>query len=1339
MGFNVQQKATIDNYRSAKKLGFVLSDEAVAKLIKKEMEELGTVYPGFESLAKSATKPQIKQPAQPMPSSAKPSSSIFGSEIISSEPYSISIERTTSTYPETQLTEVQDEAINFLKDLTGEAETTFQNRENEAGTLSAVVNTWQEVFNKQYAKSTLKKELQMAKTDLHLLEQAGKGQLGYTDFVGNTHIRSFEDVFKSSRGVRFDEKAIADCSEKAEQFAAIKTSVEMINQTKQMLGYTTKGDVHSQMNLHEASKSIIKAFQLSGINSLEEMNKTLQDIEQKYKNHPDIKEYGGDFKIEKDNKGRYVIKRTATGGSRAEAPIEQLRIIAKEMGIRLDKALATALGIEYSENATAKEMANLTQQTYDKYQKEYESSFAKAYGKKDVKALSEAYVLKQQQGVANIEMGLNIASMALMVVPGGAVAASGWALKGALVAKHTATGAKIVKGLNLVGKAKTFVKGAQTLQKISQAASPFIMANMTLRPTELLEQLTSKNGMSAEEWKAWGEGILQNSIYMAAGIGAGKLAETGAAMYKTKALVSTLKSAGKSTDEILAMIKANPVKFPKEIVKSLNKVDNLAKTLQVTSEVALDIGSTILVNKALGNGEVLKQDVINSIAFAISGGVLQKQFAPLSTQAKVSFIESALKEYGINKVEAERILKTMDDISAGKIRVKNNVEGINTAQAGKVGVREAVAENPAENITPRVEKEVYKNEFKDEGMRLNTPERLESELREAESNPKAPTENVEALSMVASGKTKQLMAQRYNEMAKILDEIHTKYAKEIKQMESKYGSKPQVFAEHFMKFLADKMGFASCEPKFEFVKTEGDGAYDWQSGKLYLSDKLNNPKDIKTMIAHEFIHTLQFRNILAAYGREGVVELYLKHNDGKAIDELTRKYVKDEMEIELEDLGLSNAEVSALQRQVAEAYTDQCLGNEANARLLKHAQQNPVEKGSLNSYMARLQLDNLIKPEEFDTEAYYRSTNETEAYLLGNGQITGRNNSGRTEQKASERHSKSEAGISIPLGSTGSGNANRINLIKTINQIPVSGLEPKYEPIQGIVRKTLLQELNSDTNSSLPSKIIYEHHPAKPEGVAFISSEDNILHINISYFEHLGKNIDKGIKMLEAEGFLSKDINGKYKIPDYLRNSRTVEFESLLNSNPKSMSLDKQFHFFEESYKYTASLASQIKRAPIVTIEIIIKTGKNMELIKNAGLYKSRAEVSKMSIAEQHEYLKTLLTSESQIQIPSNAVREPYPELVFVHEIAHIKHNNSNQNAELKLTEKEWQENKEIQEICTRVSGYARKNQKEFLAEVYAGLQNGQEFHKSVMTLYSKSGGIIPEKILQSEAGISIP
>lgn len=903
-------------------------------------------------------------------------------------------------------------------------------------------------------------------------------------------------------------------------------------------------------------------------------------------------------------------------------------------------------------------------------------------------------------------------------------------------------------------------------QSAVQQGIKFAMTSATLAADvglTLLNQVTSERGIDGEELWESTKGSAKY-IYFGAYIGAPIAQNVGRALGRVGLAKNLFKGGVSYSQGPITTTSVNGEQFAKNLMeqgkqwstKLLSKGGALGTEIGMFSALEIAVDGANVQDAVSEQGAFLpKLKIMNHIIEYMLGAKAHKVVMN-EPKIELAIQQSGIKTWNIQEIKTPSGTKYTVDIDGIPIgnfkdantlaaammeRVAASYEGVgvnnrvdegassSTAQAGKMGVREATAENPAENVTQRLEQEVYKNEFKDEGIRLNTPERLESELREAELNPKAPKENLEALSMVAGGKTKQLMTQRYNEMAKILNEIHTKYAKEIKEMETKYGKKPQVFAEHFMKFLADKMGVSGCEPKIEFVKTEGDGAYAWQCGKLYLSDNLNNPKDIKTMIAHEFIHTLQFRNVLATYGRDGVLELYLKHNNGKAIDELTRKYVKDEMEIELEDLSLSNAEVSALQRQVAEAYADQCLGNEANARLLKQAQQNPVEKGSLNSYMARLQLDNLIKPEEFDTEAYYRSTNETEAYFLGNGQITGRNNSGRTEQNASESHSKSEAGISIPLGSTDSGAANRINLIKAINQIPVSGLEPKYEPIQGIVRKALLQELNSDTKSILPSKIIYERHPEKPEGVAFVSSRDNILHINISYFENLSKNIENGIKMLEAEGFLSKDNNGRYKIPAYLRNSRTVEFESLLNSNPKSMSLDKQFHFFEENYKYTASLASQIKRAPIVTIETILKTGNNMELIKNAGLYKSRAEVSKMSIAEQHEYLKILLTSDGQIQIPLNAVREPFPELVFIHEMAHVKHNNSNQNAELKLTEMEWQENKEIQEICTRVSGYARKNQTEFLAEVYAGLQNGQEFHKSVMTLYRKSGGIIPKRL----------
>lgn len=611
-------------------------------------------------------------------------------------------------------------------------------------------------------------------------------------------------------------------------------------------------------------------------------------------------------------------------------------------------------------------------------------------------------------------------------------------------------------------------------QSAVQQGIKFAMTSGTLAADvglTLLNQVTSERGINGEELWESTKGSAKY-IYFGAYIGAPIAQNVGRALGRVGLAKNLFKGGVSSSQGPITTTSVNGEQFAKNLMeqgkqwstKLISKGGALGTEIGMFSALEIAVDGANVQDAVSEQGTFLpKLKIMNHILEYMLGAKAHKAVMK-EPKIELAIQQSGIKTWNIKEIKTPSGTKytvDIDGIPIGNFKDVNTLaaammervaaayEGVNagvgvngdaassTAQAGNVGVREAVAENPAENVTSRVEKEVYKNEFKDEGMRLNTPERLESELRQAEANPKAPTENIEALSMVASGKTKQLMTQRYNEMAKILDEIHTKYAKEIKQMESKYGSKPQVFAEHFMKFLAAKMGVAGCEPKLEFKKTEGDGAYDWQSGELHISEQLNNLKDIKTMIAHEFIHTLQFRNILAAYGREGIVELYLKHNDGKAIDELTRKYVKNEMEIELEDLGLSNAEVSALQRQVAEAYADQCLGNEANARLLRHAQQNPVEKGSLNSYMARLQLANLIKPEEFDTEAYYRSTNETEAYFLGNGQITGRNSAGETG-KASGRRSESEAGISIPQGKSASSPSSKENVLDALQQLGAS-------------------------------------------------------------------------------------------------------------------------------------------------------------------------------------------------------------------------------------------------------------------------------------------------------------
>ena len=273
--FSVQQKATIENYRSTHNLGFVVTDEYIAELIKKDMEQPGVVYAGFESLAKSVAKSQVKQPSQGENTKSKGASSIFGTQIIENDYNPYGIEKKEDSFSEIQLTQSQQEAITFLNNLTKEAKAIFENREKEAGFISELLNQEHERINTQlehyaneknyYAKSALKSELSATEKDIQLLEQASRGEVGYVDFWGNPRVKSFEEVFKEVRGVKFDEKAIAKCTEKAQQLATIKTTVERINQIKQTLGYTTKGDRHSQINPEGASSAIINAFNMCGL------------------------------------------------------------------------------------------------------------------------------------------------------------------------------------------------------------------------------------------------------------------------------------------------------------------------------------------------------------------------------------------------------------------------------------------------------------------------------------------------------------------------------------------------------------------------------------------------------------------------------------------------------------------------------------------------------------------------------------------------------------------------------------------------------------------------------------------------------------------------------------------------------------------------------------------------------------------------------------------------------------------------------------------------------------------------------------------------------------------
>ncbi|MBO5738453.1 hypothetical protein J6R97_03850 [bacterium] len=548
-------------------------------------------------------------------------------------------------------------AIDFLENLVGNANKTVAQRDLEQGVISESVDFFYDIFNSELSEKNVKKVLMQEQKNLEKLKASTTGNL---QDKKNNKLVSFEDAFYIQRGVHYDKKKVEKCSELANECAEMKTSIDVINQIKGALHKTTLGDLSSRMNHQEAGEAILKAFKSIGINDINKINEILADIEKK---NPEIQRFGTDLKIMKDKNDNKVVYRITEKGYPAEATVEQLQIIAKEMCKRLDNALANKYGIKSNGD-----VSSAINKKYEEKYDEYLASFKKAYGEVNIEKLAETYVLTQRQNVAYIEMAINLASMALMVVPG-----VGQAVGGA------------VKAAQVVNVSTRI---ASTVQKFS----PLIMTSMTLSPTQLVEKLTSEKGMSPKDWNEWGEQVLQNLGYMAAGMGASKVAQNIAAMYKTKALVSALKETGKSTDEIIAMVNANPVKFPTEILESFKNIDKVAKTLQVGNEVVLDLISTIALNKMMNNGELLTMDIINSIVFALMGGYVQKDFARLmGNKDKIEVILREFEQFGITRTEANNILKAMDEISAGKkptndvVEVKGEAKASSDAEIKEVG------------------------------------------------------------------------------------------------------------------------------------------------------------------------------------------------------------------------------------------------------------------------------------------------------------------------------------------------------------------------------------------------------------------------------------------------------------------------------------------------------------------------------------------------------------------------------------------------------------------------------------------------------------------------------
>lgn len=536
-------------------------------------------------------------------------------------------------------------AMQFLKQMVSSADANMDYQDKHEGYISKwVVNLVKEAGNTVYAKSNVKKAISDTKSDIIVLENAASGQID-KDFTGNK--LTFKEAFRTQRGVEFDEKKILNCEEKSKEMANVQLAKDITDKLKNTLDRATVNNA-SNTGMVDANEAIKDTLMFLGVKKQSDINNILKNIETKHRDDDVIKKYGGDFRIAKNKAGKYMIYRTAKDGYPAEATMEELQIIAKEMKFMINQAYASSINAEIPENVTPEQLEKITHKKYASHKAEYQKSFKEAYGKKDLEALSEKYMQSQQQGTAYIETGINIVSMATMFM------GSGMLLKGMNY------GSKALKATSFASKAEKVVELTAKATVKAEKLSGVLMANQIAQPVKFIENLTSEEA----DWKSYGLSAAEGTMWMALGAASGTLGDKARMVLKQKGLSGLVKNSGKSLDELMALYKSGH-QLPEGLAKAFNAIDKCATITGSSLELSADLLLTYAGNKALHGEDLSMNDVLMSVNGVVIGTFMQKKISNLKNEDKVKIIKQDLlqKNPNLSKAELEKRTNAVLDLT----------------------------------------------------------------------------------------------------------------------------------------------------------------------------------------------------------------------------------------------------------------------------------------------------------------------------------------------------------------------------------------------------------------------------------------------------------------------------------------------------------------------------------------------------------------------------------------------------------------------------------------------------------------------------------------------------
>lgn len=575
--------------------------------------------------------------------------------------------------------------------------------------------------------------------------------------------------------------------------------------------------------------------------------------------------------------------------------------------------------------------------SYETYTQEYQNAFKDTFGNEDIQELTNGWIETQRTGSEYTKMAITLAATVML---GNSTSAAKFA-QGIAARSGTATAGTAMKAM--------FTFGAPAL-------------NMSM---DYASALTSKDGLTAERNSQILQGAVQSLPYTIFGSYA----------------------SGPLGDAVKAYCKSAPSFIPNILNKAFASAPKAASAAGLGVEITADTVFACAMED-MSFTDALSREGSTDTGMRVASKVMTAFIggrAHGASKQVMAEVQENLKDYKIAEVKNPNGTVNYKLTTPEGKTVVTDGEGLMSgifAAAGGVAEKGAVDEkalirkrmrtNPQDVMTKKYTEKV--------GLKVD------SDSPET-GFPKAPFKydipSKETIDVIKHLDPK-VMTKRYENMGKVYEQISKTRNADIEKINTLYKTDRQKAAEEFSKLLAEELGTDLPAVPVRF-SDKGENAFDWTKGEIVLGLEIKTSTDMMEIMSHEHVHMLQFRDILAANGEDGVAALFAQNEKKRA--EYTN-FIKENLSKEdFESLDKGDMEYLVFEA-AKNTDADSVLNNAFTQKLLKNAKDNPISKGTVDGYMAQIYKDSFANDQsENGIKEYLAQATEAEAYFLGSNKI----------------------------------------------------------------------------------------------------------------------------------------------------------------------------------------------------------------------------------------------------------------------------------------------------------------------------------------------------------------